>query len=60
MITDHPFNIAGYVASNIQSGIMKIFHWHDTDSIDLSGSALLDVRKRNINGLHKRRCQYPA
>ena len=39
-----PVNIAGYVASNIQNGSMRIFHWHDADRIDLSRSILLDVR----------------
>lgn len=39
-----PVNMAGYVASNIISGDMKIFHWHDVASINPRQSTLLDVR----------------
>lgn len=38
-----PVNIAGYAASNVLSGIVKTFHWHDPFPTD--GSAeLIDVR----------------
>lgn len=39
-----PVNIAGYVASNILNGLMKVFHWHDIKSIDPDKAILLDVR----------------
>jgi len=39
-----PVNIAGYVASNILNGTMRIFHWHDADGLDASRATLLDVR----------------
>lgn len=42
-----PVNMAGYVASNILSGDMKIFHWHDVASLDISNITLLDVRTRD-------------
>jgi len=41
-----PVNIAGYVASNIISGMMKVFHWHDVKDINPDEAILLDVRTR--------------
>lgn len=41
-----PVNIAGYVASNIQNGSMRVFHWHDVSRIDPASSILLDVRTK--------------
>ena len=41
-----PVNIAGYVASNIQNGSMRVFHWHDVSQIDPASSILLDVRTK--------------
>ena len=39
-----PVNMAGYVAENILNNRVKIFHWHDVNSIDSSKGTLLDVR----------------
>lgn len=39
-----PVNMAGYVASNIQNGSVKVFHWHDVAEVDTSKATLLDVR----------------
>jgi NADPH-dependent 2,4-dienoyl-CoA reductase/sulfur reductase-like enzyme/rhodanese-related sulfurtransferase len=39
-----PVNMAGYVASDILNGSMKIFHWHDVEKIDAGKATLLDVR----------------
>lgn len=39
-----PVNIAGYVASNILDGIVKVFHWHDIDFLDPDKVTILDVR----------------
>ncbi|MGI6084436.1 MAG: FAD-dependent oxidoreductase [Acetivibrionales bacterium] len=39
-----PVNMAGYVASNIVKGDMKIFHWHDVKDLDLEKVTILDVR----------------
>lgn len=41
-----PVNIAGYVATNILTEDMKIFHWHDIEGIDPARSVILDVRTR--------------
>jgi CoA-disulfide reductase len=41
-----PVNIAGYAASNILSGDVKIIHWHDVDAIDRSKSMIVDVRSK--------------
>jgi len=40
-----PVNIAGFVAENILSGLVKIVHWHELDQTELSRSFILDVRK---------------
>lgn len=42
-----PVNMAGYTASNIQNGSVKVFHWHDVAGIDTTKSTLLDVRTRD-------------
>ncbi|NLP00617.1 MAG: FAD-dependent oxidoreductase [Clostridiaceae bacterium] len=39
-----PVNMAGYVASNIINGDMKIFHWHDVKDLDSDKVTILDVR----------------
>ena len=39
-----PVNMAGYVASNILSGDVEIFHWHDVQKLDLEKVTLLDTR----------------
>lgn len=39
-----PVNMAGYVAENILNNRVKVFHWHDVNSIDSSMGTLLDVR----------------
>lgn len=40
-----PINMAGYVAENIITGKVKVFHWHDIDSLPRDKSAtLLDIR----------------
>jgi len=39
-----PVNIAGYAASNIIDGIVKVFHWHDVDKLDPDEVTILDVR----------------
>jgi NADPH-dependent 2,4-dienoyl-CoA reductase/sulfur reductase-like enzyme/peroxiredoxin family protein/rhodanese-related sulfurtransferase/TusA-related sulfurtransferase len=40
-----PVNMAGYVAENIITKKMKIFHWHDVKNLPRDGSLnLLDVR----------------
>jgi len=41
-----PVNMAGYVASNIINGDMKIFHWHDVKNLDLDNVTILDVRTK--------------
>jgi len=40
-----PVNIAGFVAENILSGLVKIVHWHELDQTELSRSFILDVRE---------------
>jgi len=39
-----PVNMAGYVAENILSGKVKVFHWHDIAGLDRQKVTLLDVR----------------
>ncbi len=40
-----PVNMAGYVAENVLTGKMKVFHWHDVAALPRDGSVtLLDVR----------------
>ncbi len=39
-----PVNMAGYVASNILNGDIKIFHWHDVESLNPDKVTILDVR----------------
>ena len=42
-----PVNMAGYVAENILTEKVKIFHWHDVESLPRDGSVtLLDIRTR--------------
>ena len=41
-----PVNIAGYAASNILKGDIKIFHWDEVPSIDMARSMLIDVRDK--------------
>lgn len=42
-----PVNMAGYVAENILSGIVKIFHYHDVSSLPKDGSVnLIDTRTK--------------
>jgi len=52
-----PVNMAGFAIENILTGKVKIFHWHDVDSLPRDGSVtLLDVRspsefaRGHING----------
>lgn len=47
-----PVNMAGYVASNIIKGDMKIFHWHDSKNLDPNKVTILDVRTKEefLNG----------
>ena len=40
-----PVNIAGFVAENILSDLVKIVHWHELDEAALSRSFILDVRQ---------------
>lgn len=37
-------NMAGFVASNVQSGDVKICHWHDADELEAKGAFIIDVR----------------
>lgn len=39
-----PVNMAGYVAENILTKKVKIFHWHDLDKLDKDAVTMLDVR----------------
>ncbi len=39
-----PVNMAGYVASNVAQGLLKIFHLSDLSVIDFNRDLLLDVR----------------
>lgn len=39
-----PVNMLGFVASNIQEGLIDTFQWHEIDKIQQSTSLLLDVR----------------
>ena len=40
-----PVNMAGFVAENLLTGVVKHFHWHDVASLPRDGSVtLLDVR----------------
>jgi NADPH-dependent 2,4-dienoyl-CoA reductase/sulfur reductase-like enzyme/rhodanese-related sulfurtransferase len=40
-----PVNIAGFVAENVLSGLVKIVHWHDLTEEELARSFILDVRE---------------
>jgi NADPH-dependent 2,4-dienoyl-CoA reductase/sulfur reductase-like enzyme/rhodanese-related sulfurtransferase len=40
-----PVNIAGFVAENILSDLVKIVHWHELDEGELARSFILDVRQ---------------
>lgn len=43
-----PVNMAGYVIENILTNKVKIFHWHDVNSLPRDGSVtLLDIRTAN-------------
>ena len=37
-------NMAGFVASNVQSGEVKLWHWHDAEKILEEGGVIIDVR----------------
>jgi NADPH-dependent 2,4-dienoyl-CoA reductase/sulfur reductase-like enzyme/rhodanese-related sulfurtransferase len=39
-----PVHIAGFVADNILSGMMKVIQWHELPKLDASRTLLLDVR----------------
>ncbi len=39
-----PVNIAGFVAENILTGVMKIMHWRQVPGLDRTRTFLLDVR----------------
>ncbi len=39
-----PVNMAGFVADNILSGLVKVLHWHDIARLDMARTVLLDVR----------------
>lgn len=39
-----PVNVAGLVADNILSGMVKIIHWDELRNLDYSNTVLLDVR----------------
>ncbi|MEN6567871.1 MAG: DsrE/DsrF/DrsH-like family protein [Veillonellales bacterium] len=39
-----PVNMAGYVANNIVKGDSKVIHWQDIAALDLTKTALIDVR----------------
>ncbi len=41
-----PVNIAGYVAANILTGDVSIFHWDEVKSLDRSKTLLVDVRSK--------------
>ncbi|MDR1762475.1 MAG: FAD-dependent oxidoreductase [Dysgonamonadaceae bacterium] len=41
-----PVNMAGYVIENIIASKVKIFHWHDVESLDKDKVTLLDVRTK--------------
>ena len=42
-----PVNMAGFVAENILTDKVKIFHWHDVNELPRDGSAtLLDIRTK--------------
>lgn len=42
-----PVNIAGYVASNILKGDLRVFHWDGVKNIDMKNDILLDVRPKD-------------
>lgn len=39
-----PVNIAGFVAENIITGVVRIMHWSDLNDLDYTKTILLDVR----------------
>lgn len=39
-----PVNLAGMIASNIRSGLLKQIQWHELDGLDSNTYTLLDVR----------------
>lgn len=41
-----PVNIAGYVATNVLNGDMKIIHWDEIEKLDMEKTILLDVRTK--------------
>ena len=47
-----PVNIAGYVASNILKGDLKVIHWNQVKDIDTSKDMLIDVRSQMEYDLH--------
>ena len=42
-----PVNMAGYVAENILSEKVKIYHWHDIENLNPKHVTLLDVRTKD-------------
>jgi NADPH-dependent 2,4-dienoyl-CoA reductase/sulfur reductase-like enzyme/rhodanese-related sulfurtransferase len=40
-----PVNIAGFVAENILTGLVRIVHWHELTPQELKGSLIIDVRQ---------------
>jgi len=39
-----PVNIAGFVAENILTGVMKVMHWRQVPGLDRANTFILDVR----------------
>ncbi|KRM11984.1 FAD-dependent oxidoreductase [Paucilactobacillus suebicus] len=39
-----PVNFAGYIADDIQNGLVKTFQWHEVDQLIKDGNVFLDVR----------------
>ncbi|MCX5773901.1 MAG: FAD-dependent oxidoreductase [Fusobacteria bacterium] len=46
-----PVNIAGYVASNVLEGDLKLFYIEDLDTLDMSKTQIIDVREPEIHEL---------
>lgn len=46
-----PVNVAGLVADNIIKGRVRIIHWDEISALDLSQTALLDVREPEEHAL---------
>ncbi len=43
-----PINLAGMVASNIKTGLVKQIQWHQLDALDTAEMMLMDVRPSHI------------